>query len=162
MLFDFLFGAVFLYCVMIANEDWKTMIVPDLFLIILFAAGVLYGFQAAGSAGNNPGETASTLAYRSAIPGLFGLAVTSLYRVLRGRDGMGLGDVKLMAAAGVWLPLSASFFAVAAASLAAIAILVMVALIWKGADAISRPFPFAVFLAPAFWLSWLFEGIFVY
>ena len=53
-----------------------------------------------------------------------------IYKVVRGRDGLGLGDIKLIAAAGVWLPVNGSFYAIAAASIFALAGTVAIGL-WR-------------------------------
>ena len=48
------------------------------------------------------------------------LGLMAGYRALRGRDGLGLGDVKLAAVAGAWLGLPVLFAAIELAALAAI------------------------------------------
>ncbi len=150
-------GAVFLWCAaVIAADDYKFRIVPDRILMILLATGALYGVAAGDPPGDDWGETISTLAYRSAIPGLSTLLVALLYKVVRGRDGLGLGDVKLIAAAGVWLPVLGSFYAIGAASILALAWTLAMAA-WRGSAALLDSLPFAVFLGPAFWLLWLLE-----
>jgi leader peptidase (prepilin peptidase)/N-methyltransferase len=69
----------------------------------------------------------------------------------------GLGDIKLIAAAGIWLPVLGSFYAIALASIVALAGALALAL-WRGRTAtLLDSLPFAVFLAPAFWLLWLLE-----
>ena len=80
-----------------------------------------------------------------------------IYKVVRGRDGLGLGDIKLIAAAGVWLPVNGSFYAIAAASIFALAGTVAIGLWRRQAAALLNSLPFAVFLAPAFWLLWLLD-----
>ena len=148
-------GALFLYCVlMIARDDWAFRIVPDRFLLLLVATGAAYALL---SSDEGTIDILSGLAYRAAIPGLLGLAAAALYRVLRGRDGLGLGDVKLMAAAGIWLPLLESFHAITVASVAALAV-VIAAGAWRGkATELTQSLPFAVFLGPAFWLLWIVQ-----
>ncbi len=151
-------GAVFLYCaVVIAADDYTFRIVPDRILAILFTTGAIYRLAATGTFGEDFETTISGLVFRSAIPGLSALLIALLYKVVRGRDGLGLGDIKLIAAAGIWLPVMGSFYAIALASIAALAGTVAIAL-WRGrAATLLDSLPFAVFLAPAFWVLWLLE-----
>jgi leader peptidase (prepilin peptidase)/N-methyltransferase len=151
-------GTVFLYCaVVIAADDYTFRIVPDRILVILFTTGAFYGLLAKDTFGEDLQDTISGLAFRSVIPGLSALLLALAYRFLRGRDGLGLGDVKLITAAGIWLPVLGSFYAIALASIVALAGTVALAL-WRGrAATLLDSLPFAVFLAPAFWLLWLLE-----
>ena len=151
-------GTVFLYCaVVIASDDYTFRIVPDRILAILFTTGALYGLLAKDNFGEDLRDTISGLAFRSAIPGLSALLLALLYKFARGRDGLGLGDIKLIAAAGIWLPVLGSFYAIALASMAALAATLALAL-WRGRTAtLLDSLPFAVFLAPAFWLLWLLK-----
>jgi leader peptidase (prepilin peptidase)/N-methyltransferase len=100
---------------------------------------------------------------RAAVLGLAFLALRALYGRLRGREGIGLGDVKLAAVAGAWLDWPLMPVAVEIAALAALAVYTLGR--WAG----QRPFdaaealPFGLFFAPAIWLSWLIEtGIFAF
>ncbi len=158
MLIQIAAGAVFLWCgVAIAADDYTFRIVPDRILIIMFATGALYGLLAKDALGEDFGDAISALAFRSAIPGISALGVAMLYKAVRGRDGLGLGDIKLIAAAGVWLPVVGSFYAIATASIFALVCIIAIGL-WRGKAApLFDPLPFAVFLAPAFWLLWLLE-----
>lgn len=78
-----------------------------------------------------------------------------LYAVYRGRAGLGLGDAKLLAAAGAWLGpaglpsvlLVATFGALAGVGLAR----------WRGAKITGETaIPFGPFLALGFWVVWLY------
>jgi leader peptidase (prepilin peptidase)/N-methyltransferase len=151
-------GAVFLCCaVVIAADDYTFRIVPDRILVILFTTGALYGLLVKDTLGEDLDDTLSALAFRSAVPGLSAYLVAMIYKVVRGRDGLGLGDIKLIAAAGVWLPVNGSFYAIAAASIFALAGTVAIGLWRRQAAALLDSLPFAVFLAPAFWLLWLLD-----
>ena len=139
-------GAIFLYCVvMIAQDDLAFRIVPDRFLVPLFATGAVYAFLNPGFPGESALDIISRLAYRSAILGILGLAAALFYRLLRGREGLGLGDIKLMAAAGIWLPPLESFHAITAASVAALIAMFAAALLRRQAFALTHSLPFAVF-----------------
>ena len=78
------------------------------------------------------------------------------YRLLRGRDGIGLGDVKLALVAGIWLDWVPMAFAVQVAALAALAVIGVRA---ARGHRVSRmtAIPFGLFLAPAVWVGWLFQ-----
>ncbi len=84
------------------------------------------------------------------ILGSAGMALRWLYRRIRGREGLGLGDVKLMAVAGLWLglPLVPAFLVLG--GLAG----VVLALIWRGTGR-GRVFPFGPALALSCYLCLL-------
>jgi leader peptidase (prepilin peptidase)/N-methyltransferase len=85
-------------------------------------------------------------------------AVGEVYRRLRGRDGLGLGDAKLLGAAGAWLGWQGlpSVVFLAAAAAMAIEVLKRRPL---GKDAALLPVPFGTYLAGATWLVWLYGPI---
>jgi leader peptidase (prepilin peptidase) / N-methyltransferase len=77
------------------------------------------------------------------------------YRRLRGRDGLGLGDAKLLAAAGAWLGWAALPSVVLIAAVLALALALVQAL--GGAKlALTGKLAFGPHLALAFWLVWLY------
>lgn len=82
------------------------------------------------------------------------VAVELYYRRVRGRDGLGRGDAKLLAAAGAW---------VGWAALPPVLLIGSVSgLVWAGLTALRRgkldaaqPIAFGPFIALGFWLVWL-------
>ena len=78
-----------------------------------------------------------------------------VYRRLRGRDGLGQGDAKLLAAAGAWLGAAALPQVILIAALAALAAALCLRLAGVRLDARSA-LPFGPFLALAPWLLWLY------
>jgi leader peptidase (prepilin peptidase) / N-methyltransferase len=158
MLISLVFGCIFLWCVVvIARDDWAHGIVPDYPLLALGAAGVAFAFCDPEAGNASVWEALEQLGARATILGLFGYSVAALYRLNRGRDGLGLGDVKLMAAAGVWSPTLNGFYAITSASIAAMAV-TLAAQLWGGRSwTLTDSLPFAIFLAPAFWVLWLCE-----
>jgi leader peptidase (prepilin peptidase) / N-methyltransferase len=77
------------------------------------------------------------------------------YRKLRGHDGLGMGDAKLVAGAGAWLGWQALPSIVLMAS--------VVGLLWYGAmalrrgrEALGERMPFGVPLCLAIWIVWLY------
>lgn len=73
------------------------------------------------------------------------------YARLRHREGIGLGDVKLAAAIGAWLPLDAVPICFAIATSAALVAVSLARLRGQSVDRTARV-PFGAFLCPALWL----------
>lgn len=84
----------------IALRDATDFIIPDRLSLPLLAAGL------AVAAMQGPAVLAEQALAAAAGGGAFA-ALAVLYRVWRGRDGLGWGDVKLIAALGAWLGLAA-------------------------------------------------------
>jgi leader peptidase (prepilin peptidase) / N-methyltransferase len=81
-------------------------------------------------------------------------AVAVLYRVWRGREGLGRGDAKLLAASGAWLGASALPQVILLAALSALAGAACLRLFGVRIGAQSA-MPFGPFLALATWVLWL-------
>ncbi len=76
------------------------------------------------------------------------------YRRLRGRDGLGGGDAKLIAAAGAWCGLAALPFVILGS--AVFGLLAAMGLVLTGRGVTARTqIPFGPCIALAFWLAWL-------
>ena len=120
---------------------------PDALTLPLVVAGL-----AAAVAFEPEGLTDRAL---GAVAGYLGLrAVGLLYSALRGREGLGHGDAKLLAAAGAWIGVRALPQVVLLAALAGLcaAACMRLAGIRLGAQS---ALPFGPFLAFATWLVWL-------
>jgi leader peptidase (prepilin peptidase)/N-methyltransferase len=76
------------------------------------------------------------------------------YRRLRGREGLGLGDAKLLAAGGAWVGVSGLPFVM---FLGAILALLYALFLWQRGTPLTRTtrLPFGPFLAVSIWLAWL-------
>jgi len=74
---------------------------------------------------------------------------------LRGREGLGQGDAKLLAAAGAWLGAYALPQVILVAALAALLAAAALRLSGREIRALSA-LPFGPFLAVAIWALWLF------
>ena len=72
-----------------------------------------------------------------------------------GRDGLGVGDAKLLAAAGSWLGLGALPLVVLLAALVGLAFAGIAAATGRAMLATST-LPFGAFLAASIWLVWLY------
>jgi len=94
---------------------------------------------------------------RAAATGLPLLLLMVLYRRWRGRDGLGLGDVKLAAVCGAWLDLATVVAVIELAALLAIGAYVANAALQRKPLRATAFLPFGLFLAPAIWIGWLGE-----
>lgn len=79
------------------------------------------------------------------------------YRYWRGRDGLGLGDVKLAAVSGAWLDLATVAAVIELAALLAIGAYVAKAALQRKSLRGTAFLPFGLFLAPSIWIGWLGE-----
>jgi leader peptidase (prepilin peptidase)/N-methyltransferase len=84
---------------------------------------------------------------------LFGIAF--VYRQLRNREGLGLGDAKLFAAAGAWLGWRGLAPALLIGTLTALLAIVIARAVGRTVDATSRV-PLGAFLALGIWIIWLY------
>lgn len=76
--------------------DWRSMRLPDALTLPLLLAGLLATWL------DRPGDLPAHLL--GALAGFAAFALVGwLYRRLRGQEGLGLGDAKLLAAGGAWL-----------------------------------------------------------
>ena len=128
--------------------DWTDLLLPDVLTLPLLLAGLtltLVGDPAALA----DHCLAAILAYLS----FQGLAFA--YRRLRGRDGFGGGDAKLIAAAGAWCGLAALPFIVFGSALLGMLAALGLALAGRTMTSTTR-IPFGPCIALAFWLVWLY------
>ena len=153
---DGLYGA-FLAALMlaIAVSDTERYIIPN----ELTGASMALALLRAATVGPDAGwEGALWAGFRTACVALPLFAIMEGYGRFRGRDGLGLGDVKLAAVAGAWLGWATIFAVVELAALAAIAAYLLTAA-WRGRQLRGTAFlPFGAFLAPCIWLGWFGRG----
>ena len=154
---DGLLGA-FLAALMLAIAiiDSRRYLIPN----ELTAAALALALLRAGAVGPDAGWEAMAWAiFRAASVTLPLLALMAGYRRWRGRDGLGLGDIKLAAVAGAWLGFVAIFAVIELAALSALGAYVVNAYRRKRPLKATAFLPFGLFLAPAIWLGWLAETI---
>ena len=156
--------------VALALIDFEHGLLPDRLTQGLLWAGLAYSLapKSAGAGATallpfpGPGQAVAGAIAGYAFLWLFNRA----WRILRKRDGLGLGDCKLLAAMGAWLGLNGLPLVLAPAAVAgALSGLVMIAL---GRASLSEPIPFgpflaaggvfALFLGPDLALLWGFTG----
>jgi len=138
----------------IAVIDARSFIIPD----ELTAAALALGFLNACT--NDPADPVEGIVWslaRGATLAAAFLAVRAVYRLIRGREGIGLGDVKLAAVAGAWLGWTMMPIAVEIAALAALGAYVLHRLAGGRPLSATGRLPFGLFLAPAIWLCWALE-----
>jgi len=141
--------------------DLRTMILPDVLTLPLLAFGL------AATWITTPDWLVDNLL--AAALGYFTLAAVAwAYRRFRGRDGLGMGDAKLLAAIGAWLGLSLLPLVLLLAACAGLAAAGGAALTGKRMTA-TTAIPFGPFLALSGWLlllyadriaDWLMDGSF--
>jgi leader peptidase (prepilin peptidase)/N-methyltransferase len=144
-------AALFAVAAAIAYIDWRRQIIPDGLNVVALALGEIAAFA---------GDTEAPLAavvhagIRAVVTAGVFFLFREAYRRLRGREGLGLGDVKLAAAAGAWLDWSVIPMAVALAAFAGLlAALAAAAARRRLPEPLAR-LPFGAFFAPSIWLMW--------
>lgn len=151
-------GGLALVMIAIAAIDARRFVIPD----ELVLAGLLLGLIAA-AVDQSEALTAALLhaVVRAGALALATLAFRTAYRLIRGREGIGLGDVKLAGVAGAWLGWLAVAVAVDIAALSALAVVLIRA---AGGQRVTRKtaVPFGLFFGPAIWIAWLFETLSVH
>jgi leader peptidase (prepilin peptidase) / N-methyltransferase len=137
----------------IAVVDARSLIIPN----ELSGAGVALGLLYSALVGYSAVEAIAIATLRGLTLALFFLAMRAAYRRLRGRDGLGLGDVKLAAVAGVWLDWQMMAVAVNIAAIAALAVYVTRQVTLGRSIRSTGRLPFGLFFAPAIWVTWLID-----
>jgi leader peptidase (prepilin peptidase)/N-methyltransferase len=137
----------------IAVIDRRRFIIPDQLNALAFVTGLI---AVAVNGEVFEAEAITNAILRAAV--MFGIffVFRAGYRSLRGREGMGFGDVKLAAVAGVWLDWTNLPIAVDIAALSALGSVLFSRIMgreWKQAEKL----PFGLFFAPAIWVCWLFS-----
>jgi len=133
--------------------DIDRQLLPDSLTLPLLWLGLLLSLWGGGTNGAFPVDVRSSLI--GAMAGYVSLwSVYHLFRLVTGKDGMGYGDFKLLAALGAWLGwkmlLPVVLFAAVVGAIVGIAVLSL-----RGQKR-STPIAFGPFLAAAGWLILLF------
>jgi leader peptidase (prepilin peptidase)/N-methyltransferase len=139
----------------IAVVDGQHFLIPD----PLNAAGLVLGL--ANSAVLGQGDLVAAMAgaaLRAAVLAVSFFGLRLIYARLRGRHGIGLGDVKLAAVAGIWLDWSVMPIAVEIAALSALAVYALRRYVLRHPLRSSSRLPFGLYFAPAIWIGWLLQN----
>jgi leader peptidase (prepilin peptidase)/N-methyltransferase len=132
-----------------AAIDWRHMYLPDgLTLPLLLAGLVLTAWRDVD------------LLWAHGLGAVAGFAVFALtawlYRKLREREGLGLGDAKLLAAVGAWVGWTGLPSTVLFAALAGIVAALARQRFSRSSTGREQPIPFGPFLGLGGWLVWLY------
>ena len=147
-----LFGCLTL---MIAYIDSRTFIIPDW----LTGSGLLLGFAGAiVLRGQYPIEALQDACLRGFVVASIFFILRWFYRMLRGRQGIGLGDVKLAAVAGVWLDWPMIPVAIELACAGAICAHMLRQVMLRRRIRATGMVPFGLFFAPAIWVGWVLQA----
>ena len=98
-------------------------------------------------------------ALRGTVLALVFLLIRSVYVRVRGRQGLGLGDVKLAAVAGAWLDWQMIPVVLEIAAFAALSAYLLRRLAFGQPLRATNRVPFGLFFAPAIWVCWLLETL---
>lgn len=134
--------------VALSAVDALTFRLPDVITLPLIAAGLI-------AAAYLPDGDIMGHAIGAGAGFLFFAAVAWIYRRLRGHDGLGLGDAKLLAGAGAWLGWAALPSMVLIACAAGL-VWVCLHAAMRGRRALAARVPFGVPLCAAIWIVWLY------
>lgn len=135
---------------MIAASDLRRFIIPDHLVIILAIVGLARALAQSAS-----WEVLTTALAQSLLYGGSFLLIRSGYAWVRHRHGLGLGDVKLAAAAGGWLEPALFGQAVALAAIAGLAAVLLRAARRGRLSRTTTLLPLGAFLAPSIWIVWV-------
>jgi leader peptidase (prepilin peptidase)/N-methyltransferase len=131
-----------------AEVDARTFLLPDTVTLGALVTGLL---AAAALDPSEPGLAVAGAALRAAGTAAILLGVRWGYGRLRGREGLGLGDIKLAAGIGAWLPLGAIPICFGFAASGGL-ILVFAAQLCGRPMQVTTKVPFGAFLCPALWM----------
>ena len=132
----------------LAWTDARAMILPDVLTLPLVMAGLAFALVL------DPGRIVDH-ALGAAIGWLIFWAVARLYRAVRGREGLGGGDIKLLAAAGAWVTWAGLGPVMMVAALIGLA-MGLVARLRGASPTGATAIPFGPPLALATWIVWLY------
>lgn len=128
--------------------DWRHMILPDVLTLPLLVVGLGFSWLF------DPSNIAD-YAIGAAFGWLLFAGVAWGYRRLRGRDGLGEGDAKLLAAAGAWVTWAGLPEVMLVAALAGLAVALAGRIAGQKMEA-QTAIPFGPCLAFATWVTWLY------
>ncbi|SFV37374.1 prepilin peptidase [Hyphomicrobium facile] len=141
----------------IAAYDAENFIIPDVLSLPMIPAGLIIVWLWDDI---DAGRTLVLEHFLAAIAGgILLYAVRYGYYVWRGREGLGLGDVKLAAVAGAWTGLQGMSNALLLACVTAIFCVALVRVRGKSSVTATSAVPFGVFFGPAIWVIWCVNAL---
>ncbi len=144
----------------IATVDLEQLIIPDLAnagIAVLGLALIVIETPASALA-----EEISDALMRAVVAGGLLFLVRFVFTRVAGKEGLGLGDVKLMAAGAIFLSWASLPYALVIAAVAAIMVVVLRGI--RQGEWLDREteIPFGAFLAPAIWAAFLLEQLYLF
>mgnify|MGYP003647786738 FL=1 len=145
-------ATLFLLCALAALSliDARTQRLPDVLTLPLILAGIAVNgliFSSLWTA-----LAGAALGYGALV------ALELAYKRLRGRDGLGRGDAKLLAAGGAWCGAWLLPMILLAGSLGALVYVGLLALVRRRAPDPAQPLPFGPWLALGIALGWVYRA----
>jgi leader peptidase (prepilin peptidase) / N-methyltransferase len=137
-----------------AEVDARTFLLPDTVTLGALVSGVGVATYLARQ-GPWAGFVAALL--QAICVAVVLLLLRAGYRWLRGQEGLGLGDVKLGAAIGAWLPPELTPICFAVAALAALTFVIVTGR--RRTAEWNMRLPFGAFLCPALWLIFFMNAL---
>jgi leader peptidase (prepilin peptidase) / N-methyltransferase len=138
----------------IALYDARRFIIPNWLNAAVLALGLAHAVALAPHAAAM--EIGIALLRGATVGGAF-LALKLGYRWLRDREGIGMGDVKLAAVAGVWLDWFSIIVAIEIAVVVALGAYLLRQAVTKRPLRATGALPFGLYLAPAIWAGWFVQ-----
>lgn len=132
--------------------DWREFLLPDNLTLPLIPAGLVVAYSV------DPGQVAAHIAGAALGYGMLALLAWG-YRRRCGRDGIGMGDAKLLAAAGAWTSWTALPGILLLAGMTGLVAAVLTALLERRKLSARQSIAFGPHLALATWVSWLYGPI---
>jgi len=132
----------------LAVLDQRHLVLPDELTLPLLVAGLIVAYLL-----NADAAIDHAIGAVAGFAALFVLA--TVYKRVRGREGLGLGDAKLLAAAGAWVSWTGLASVVLVASATAL-IVVLARTVFGRRVAADERIPFGPYLCLATWLVWLY------
>jgi len=140
--------------VAISMIDADTQLIPDVIVLPLMWLGLAMSLFHSSVAADTLFISPSA-AITGALVGYLSLwSVFWLFKLVTGKDGMGYGDFKLLAALGAWLGWQQLLIIIPLSALVG-AVINIAMIVLRGKDR-SIPIPFGPYLAAAGWISMLF------
>lgn len=141
------FGVLAFFLVFLATEDFKSQTLPNLLTLPMGLAGLV--LSVVGIAPATPHNALLGIV----VGGVFFLFIAVLSLKLLNKPGMGVGDIKLLAAGGAWTGVTGLPLVLVIASVAALAY-IMATRVGRG-----QKFPFGPFLAAGIWGVVMYQDV---
>ena len=140
----------------IALVDAEHFWLPDQLTLPLFVSGLIAAVLLYPGGLNAAFPSALIAPLIGALAGFGGLwLLARLYRVVRGREGLGSGDPFLLGASGAWVGWTGLPSVLLWASVAGLSVVLAMLIVRRRVSATDR-LPFGVFLSIGVWLTWLY------